>query len=50
MDAGASRDDLRILFAHQDGKTTDQYVHDRGNRLVKVADVIQHFPVRASAL
>jgi integrase len=45
MDAGASRDDLRILFAHQDSKTTDRYVHDRGNRLSKVADVLELFPV-----
>lgn len=48
MEAGASRDDLRILFAHQDSKTTDRYVHDRGNRLSKVADVLQLFPVRSS--
>jgi hypothetical protein len=44
MDAGASRDDLRILFAHQDSKTTDRYVHDRGNRLSKVAEVLELFP------
>lgn len=47
MEAGASRDDLRILFAHQDSKTTDRYVHDRGNRLSKVADVLQLFPMRS---
>lgn len=47
MEAGASRDDLRILFAHRDSKTTDRYVHDRGNRLAKVADVLQLFPVRS---
>jgi len=49
MDAGASRDDIRILFAHQDGKTTDLYVHDRGNRLTKVADGLKLFPTRSVA-
>jgi integrase len=44
MEAGASRDDLRILFAHQDSRTTDRYVHDRGDRLTKVAEVLQLFP------
>jgi hypothetical protein len=44
MDAGASRDDLRILFAHQDSKTTDRYVHDSGKRLTQVAEVLQLFP------
>ncbi len=47
MEAGASRDDLRILFAHQDSKTTDRYIHDRGDRLSKVADVLQLFPRKA---
>ncbi len=47
MEAGASRDDLRILFAHQDSKTTDRYVHDRGDRLSKVAGVLQLFPGNA---
>lgn len=46
MEAGASRDDLRILFAHQDSKTTDRYVHDKGDRLSKVADGLQLFPLR----
>jgi hypothetical protein len=48
MEAGASRDDLRILFAHQDSKTTDRYVHDRGNRLSKVADVLLLFPGKSN--
>lgn len=47
MEHGASRDDLRLLFAHADSATTDRYVHDRGSRLHKVADVIELFPDRA---
>src|SRR5690349_9972448 len=37
MSNGASRDDLRILFAHSSNKMTDRYVHDRGRRLDQVA-------------
>jgi integrase len=44
MEHGASRDDLRMLFAHSNSATTDRYVHDRGTRLAKVAEVIQLFP------
>jgi site-specific recombinase XerD len=44
MSHGATRDDLRLLFAHSSNSTTDRYVHDRGSRLEKVAEVIQLFP------
>lgn len=37
MANGASRDDLRILFAHSTNKMTDRYVHDKGRRLDQVA-------------
>lgn len=48
MDAGASRDDLRILLDHKDSSTTDRYVHDHGSRLQKVAKVIKLFPEKVS--
>ncbi|OFZ02004.1 MAG: hypothetical protein A2Z97_08430 [Bdellovibrionales bacterium GWB1_52_6] len=44
MSHGASRDDLRILFAHSSSDVTDRYVHDKGQRLSRVADVIRLFP------
>lgn len=47
MEHGASRDDLRIFFAHADSSTTDRYVHDRGSRLHRVADVIELFPKKS---
>lgn len=37
MQHGASRDDLRILFNHSSGSVTDRYVHDKGERLGKIA-------------
>ncbi len=40
---GASRDDLRILYGHKTSKTTDGYVHDKGQRLAKVANQIRLF-------
>ncbi len=40
---GASRDDLRRLFAHSSVTVTDRYVHDRGSNLEKVANVIRLF-------
>ena len=43
MAAGASRDDLRILFAHSSGTVTDRYIHDRGRRLDQVADKLMLF-------
>ena len=42
---GATRDDLRRLFAHSTPSVTDRYVHDRGTNLEKVANVIRLFPV-----
>jgi integrase len=44
MAHGATRDDLRILFAHSSGAVTDRYVHDKGERLDEVAKVIRLFP------
>jgi integrase len=41
---GATRDDLRRLFAHSSMDITDRYVHERGTNLEKVAKVIQLFP------
>ncbi len=41
---GATRDDLRRLFAHSTPAVTDRYVHNRGTNLEKVANVIQLFP------
>lgn len=40
MAAGASRDDLRVLFAHSSSSVTDRYVHDKGRRLDRVADKV----------
>ena len=42
---GATRDDLRRLFAHSTQSVTDRYVHDRGTNLEKVATVIRLFPI-----
>jgi integrase len=42
---GATRDDLRRLFAHSTPAVTDRYVHNRGTNLERVANVIQLFPV-----
>ena len=41
---GASRDDLRELFAHSSASTTDRYIHHKGDSLEKVAKVIRLFP------
>ena len=41
---GASRDDIRELFAHSSNSVTDRYIHYRGSNLEKVADVINLFP------
>jgi integrase len=38
MAAGASRDDLRLLFAHSNSSVTDRYVHDKRMRLDRIAD------------
>lgn len=45
MAAGASRDDLRVLFAHSSSSVTDRYVHDKGRRLDRVADNVVLFPL-----
>jgi integrase len=41
---GASRDDIRQLFAHSSSSVTDRYIHHRGTNLEKVAQTIQLFP------
>ena len=41
---GASRDDLRELFAHSSLSVTDRYVRDRFSNLERVTNVIQMFP------
>ncbi len=45
---GAGRDDIRVLLAHSSSKVTDRYIHDKGQRLEKVAKVIRLFPERPS--
>jgi integrase len=40
---GASRDDLRQLFAHSSMAVTERYLHSKGTNLEKVADVIRLF-------
>lgn len=44
---GATRDDLRRLFAHSSPTVTDRYVHDRGTNLEKIANVIRLFDPKA---
>lgn len=41
---GATRDDLRQLFAHSSPTVTERYLHSRGTNLEKVARVIRLFP------
>ena len=41
---GATRDDLRRLFAHSTPAVTDRYVHNRGTNLEKIANVLRLFP------
>jgi integrase len=41
---GATYDDVRKLFAHSSGAVTDRYIHDRGSRLERVAQVVRLFP------
>lgn len=41
---GATRDDIRQLFAHSDSSVTERYIHHRGSNLEKVAQVIRLFP------
>lgn len=40
---GGSRDDLRILYGHSSNAMTDRYVHDKGQKLEKVANEIRLF-------
>jgi integrase len=49
MSAGASRDDLRMLFAHSSSGVTDRYVHDKGRRLDDVANRIELLTTAKSA-
>ena len=44
IEHGATRDDLRRLFAHSTPSVTDRYVHNRGTNLERVANVIRLFP------
>ncbi|MGK5084390.1 site-specific integrase [Bdellovibrionota bacterium FG-1] len=44
MANGASRDDMRILLNHSTSAVTDGYIHDKGERVGRVAKVIQMFP------
>jgi integrase len=41
---GASRDDIRQLFAHSSLAVTERYIHQRGTNLEKVTNVIRLFP------
>lgn len=38
------RDDMRILLNHSTSAVTDGYIHDKGERVGRVANVIQKFP------
>ena len=49
MAHGASRDDLRLLFAHSCSSVTDRYVHDKGRRLDQVAENVFLFRPRPKA-
>jgi integrase len=41
---GATKDDLRTLFAHSSGAMTDRYIHRPLGNLARMAKVIQLFP------
>jgi len=43
MSHGATRDDLRALFAHSSLKVTERYLHGKDTNLEKVTNVIQLF-------
>jgi integrase len=45
LNHGASRDDLRRLFAHSSSSVTDRYIHDRGTSLERISTVVRLFPV-----
>jgi len=40
---GATKVDLRRLFAHSSGGVTDRYTHERGTHLEKISNSIQLF-------
>lgn len=40
---GATRDDLRRLFAHSSAKVTDRYIHEKGTRLEQVSNGLHLF-------
>jgi integrase len=42
---GATKDDLRQLFAHSSHRVTDGYIHENDSNLDKVAKVIRLFPI-----
>lgn len=44
LEHGATHDDVKRLFSHSNSSVTDRYIHDRGSRLEKVANVIRLFP------
>ena len=41
---GATRDDLRQFWQHSTAGVTDRYIHDKGQRMDGVANVIRLFP------
>lgn len=49
LQAGASRDDLRELFAHSSLVVTDRYIRGKVSNLERVSNVIQLFPRENSA-
>lgn len=48
MAHGASRDDVRMLFRHSSSSVTDLYIHDTGENVDRVAQVIQLFPSKSA--
>jgi len=46
---GASRDDMRQLFAHSSLTVTDRYIRDRASNLERVSNVIRLFPADGGA-
>ena len=43
MSHGATRDDLRSLFAHSSLEVTERYLHGKDTNLERVTNVIQLF-------
>lgn len=46
---GASKDDMRGLFAHSSGAVTERYVHGQGSNLEKVASEMRLFNEQKSS-